>query len=135
MGSSISFDLERSVRSLDERLGPRDVPICASVAVVCGIGVLSNPSSTTSIGNVIGSISTEGSITGICVPRPCAPSGRKPSATFPDVVTTVKTDLCMSAVQAMVALLGSVMFWDVNLFRDATRGGFKAVQGVLPGLL
>ena len=35
----------------------------------------------------------------------------------------------------MVALLGSVMFWDVNLFRDATRGGFKAVQGVLPGLL
>ena len=31
VGSSISLDLGRSVRSLDERLGPRDVPICASV--------------------------------------------------------------------------------------------------------
>ena len=35
----------------------------------------------------------------------------------------------------LAVMLNSVVFWYVDLFRDAECGGFEAVQRVLPGLL
>ena len=76
------FGLLMRCRSLGARLGPRKVATPTSVAFVREIGELSKPLGTTSIGMVSGSISTVGSAKGICAPRPCTVSGRKPSTTF-----------------------------------------------------
>ena len=74
MGSCAFPGVEGGARSLD---GLVNLQRGLSVAVVCGIGDVSNPLGTTSIGM----ISTVGSAMGICAPRPCAVCGRNPSAT------------------------------------------------------
>ena len=130
---------------MGERLGPRKVATRTFVAVVCKIGELSKSLGITSIGMVSGSIFLElylgdlrsTSLRCECAETFCHSLNNESLACqrSPHVVSAVKTDQRTSPMLAVMALPSFVVFWYVDLFRDAEHGGFEAVQRVSPGLL